>query len=127
MRYFPLLAVLSGLVLSSCWPSTTDENKLLASFGNDKLYLDDIALQLPAAGSMEPADSSAFVASLVRDWARTRVLVEAAEFNLTKEDLNVEELVTQYRNDLLKHAYIERYVAQHMDTIEFAFGDSMIG
>lgn len=110
---WPLLALMG---LSACWPSSTDDHQLLASFGNEKLYLEDIALQLPPAGSMPEADSTAFVSSVIREWARTRVLVEAAEFNLTKEDLNVQELVTQYRNDLLKHAYIERYVAQHMDT-----------
>jgi hypothetical protein len=43
-------------------------------------------------------------------------LVEAAEFNLQTELADFNELVKQYRNDLLKHAYIDGYVRQHLDT-----------
>jgi hypothetical protein len=42
--------------------------------------------------------------------------VQAAEFNLRAELQDFEDLVEQYRNDLLKHAYIDRYINQHLDT-----------
>jgi len=80
------------------------------------LTYEDLQSQLPKAGTMASADSAAMVDRLVRRWAKNELLVQAAEFNLKDEIGSFEELVEQYRNDLLKHAFIEKYVRQNLDT-----------
>ena len=99
----------------SCAPRVEDPT-LLAQLGSEKLYLEDLRDRLPASGSMEPADSLGYVDLLITSWAKNQLLVQAAEFNLKTELQDFEDLVTQYRNDLLKHAYIDRYINQYLDT-----------
>lgn len=99
----------------SCAPRVEDPT-LLAQLGSEKLYLEDVKDRLPSAGSMETADSAGYVDLLITSWAKNVLLVQAAEFNLRAELQDFEDLVEQYRNDLLKHAYIDRYINQHLDT-----------
>ena len=103
-------------LLVGCQLAPTQDQDVLAELGNERLYLEDIEDQLPKAGAMEHADSSALVDRLIMRWAKNLLLVQAAEFNLTEELDDFNELVEQYRNDLLKHAYIDLYVRQNLDT-----------
>ncbi len=103
------------VLAASCTPKT-DDPTLLAQLGSERLYLEDIQDRLPAAGSLESADSAGYVDMLITSWAKNVLLVQAAEFNLRTELQDFEDLVEQYRNDLLKHAYIDRYINQHLDT-----------
>lgn len=104
------------LIAVGCAPIEKSEGEVLATLGNKKLYVESIEDQLPRAGEYEPADSVALVNRLIRTWAKNELLVEAAEFNLKTELTQFEDLVVQYRNDLLKHAYIDRYVRENLDT-----------
>ena len=88
----------------------------MATLDNKQLFLEDVLDQLPKAGTMERADSTAFVDRLITEWAKNELLVAEAEFNLNEELVSLEELVRRYRNDLLKHAYVERYVSENLDT-----------
>ncbi len=107
---------LVALASVACVSNGTAEPDVLAELGNKKLLVEDIAHHLPKAGEMNAADSTSLVNRLVRQWAENELLVEAAEFNLQAELADFTELVKQYRNDLLKHAYIDGYVGQHLDT-----------
>ena len=93
----------------SCAPRIEDP-VLLAQLGSEKLYFEDIQDRLPSSGSMEAADSAGYVDLIITTWAKNVLLVQAAEFNLREELQDFEDLVEQYRNDLLKHAYIDRYI-----------------
>lgn len=99
----------------SCAPRIEDP-VLLAQLGSEKLYFEDIQDRLPSSGSMEAADSAGYVDLIITTWAKNVLLVQAAEFNLREELQDFEDLVEQYRNDLLKHAYIDRYINQNLDT-----------
>jgi hypothetical protein len=113
MRFWSVIAV---SVLLSCSQNLTRKDEVVATLGSKQLLVEDIRSQLPKAGTLPEADSIALVQTIARNWAKNELLVEAAEFNL-KEDLrDFEDLVSQYRNDLLKHAYIERYVSENLDT-----------
>jgi len=106
-----------SLVFVSCqFVPEDNQTKVLAELGNNRLTVEDLQSQLPKSGTMEQADSIAMVDRLVRRWAKNELLVAAAEFNLKDEIGSFEELVEQYRNDLLKHAYIDKYVRQNLDT-----------
>lgn len=113
MRFW---SVIAASVLLSCSQNLTRKDEVVATLGSKQLLVEDIRSQLPKAGTLPQADSIALVQTIARNWAKNELLVEAAEFNL-KEDLrDFEDLVSQYRNDLLKHAYIERYVSENLDT-----------
>ena len=102
--------------LLGCSPQESNSGEALATLGNKKLYLDDVVDQMPQIGEFEPGDSAALVHRIIRTWAKNELLVEAAEFNLKTELKQFEDLIVQYRNDLLKHAYIDRYVRENLDT-----------
>ncbi len=104
------------LSLFSCKQQIKKDGEVIASLHGKKLLFEDIASQLPKPGILNKADSLALLQTLVRNWAKNELLVKAAEFNLKEDLLDFEELVIQYRNDLLKHAYIERFVNQNLDT-----------
>jgi hypothetical protein len=110
------IALLSSALVGCQFVSETDDSLVLAELGNARLTYEDLQSQLPKAGTMASADSAAMVDRLVRRWAKNELLVQAAEFNLKDEIGSFEELVEQYRNDLLKHAFIEKYVRQNLDT-----------
>ena len=110
------ITLLSSALVSCQFVSETDDSLVLAELGNARLTYEELQSQLPKAGTMASADSAAMVDRLVRRWAKNELLVQAAEFNLKDEIGSFEELVEQYRNDLLKHAYIEKYVRQNLDT-----------
>jgi len=111
-----LLLLFIPFIFLSCSQNLTSNEKIVASLGNKKLFVEDIQSQLPKAGTLAKADSLALVQSIARNWAKNELLVQAAEFNLEEDLRDFEDLVSQYRNDLLKHAYIERYVNENLDT-----------
>lgn len=113
MRYF---IVIIACALFSCNQSIKDSEEVVAKLGNKSLLREDIESQLPKSGTLPKADSMALVQTIARNWAKNELLVQAAEFNLKADLRDFEGLVRQYRNDLLKHAYIERYVSENLDT-----------
>lgn len=113
MRFIPVIVALS---LISCSQNLTRNDEVVAQLGGKELLLEEIEDQLPKAGTLAEADSIALVQTIARNWAKNELLVEAAEFNLKADLRDFEDLVRQYRNDLLKHAYIERYVSENLDT-----------
>lgn len=116
MNLRALFSLVLLLIMGACKVDSDNSGSVVAAFKGDKLFLEDIADQLPTKGQMNPADSTSFVNNLIKDWAIQTLLVKEAEFNLDQGQLDIEDLVDQYRNDLLIHAYVERYVAQNLDT-----------
>ena len=49
-------------------------------------------------------------------WVRNRVLIDRAVFNLGDEVTDIDELVDQYREDLLKYRYQEAMLQKLLDT-----------
>ena len=110
------LCVIAALSFFSCGQDLMPNEEVVALLGNKKLLIEDIEDQLPKSGTLPEADSIALVQTLARNWAKNELMVQAAEFNLKADLRDFEDLVLQYRNDLLKHAYIERYVSENLDT-----------
>ncbi len=90
-----------------------DEQKPIARVYEHYLYEEDIS---GLTNGMSPEDSTEFVDSYIYNWGKEQLLIYRAEFNLREEQKEFEELVTQYRNDLLKFAYLEKYVNENLDT-----------
>ena len=98
------------LTLSSCQFLKSEENEAkgepVARVYESYLYKEDINEIVPSELSGD--DSSSFVQNFVNVWAKNQLMVYKAEFNLTEEQKRFEEKINNYRNDLLKYAYLQK-------------------
>jgi hypothetical protein len=88
----------------------------IARVGKNYLYQSDIATLVPEGTSKE--DSILLVRDFIDRWACQKLLVEAAERNLSDSKKNeYNSLVKQYKFDLYTRAYIEEAVKNTVDTV----------
>ena len=88
----------------------------IARVGKSYLYKSDIATLVPAGTTKE--DSLLLVRDFIDRWASQKLLIEAAERNLSdakKREYNT--LIKQYKIDLYTKAYIEEVVKRTVDTV----------
>lgn len=78
------------------------------------LYHEDVADLIPS--DLTKADSLAFLQNYINVWAKDQLMVLKAEYNLTEDQKNFDKQIEEYRNDLLKFAYRQQYIAQNLDT-----------
>jgi hypothetical protein len=104
------------LLVSSCnYFKPQQEPQSIARVGKNYLYKSDIATLVPAGTSKE--DSLLLVRDFIDRWASQKLLIEAAERNLSdakKREYNA--LIKQYKIDLYTRAYIEEVVKRTVDT-----------
>lgn len=80
------------------------------------LYKEDIKDLVPPGLSKE--DSVAIVRGFIDRWASQKLLIDAAEVNLSdSRKSGFDKLVRQYKTDLYTKAYIEEVVKQSVDTM----------
>lgn len=111
---FLLLLTLLGSCDSIFNKGTEEDGEMVARVYESKLYEHDIEAVLPEGLSSE--DSATFVQNFINVWAKNELMVYKAEFNLTDEQKQFEEQIRNYRNDLLKYAYLQKYVDDRLDT-----------
>ena len=86
----------------------------LARVYDKVLYFDDIKEMVPKGIGKE--DSILMVQNIIYNWGKDQLMVAKAEFNLGDDQKDFEELVEQYRSDLLKFTYQQEYINQNLDT-----------
>lgn len=88
----------------------------IARVGKSYLYKTDIATLVPSGTSKE--DSVLMVRDFINRWASQKLLIEAAERNLSeKKKGEFNALIKQYKIDLYTKAYIEEVVKNTVDTL----------
>jgi hypothetical protein len=88
----------------------------IARVGKSYLYKSDIATLVPTGTSKE--DSVLLVRDFINRWASQKLLIEAAERNLSdKKKGEYNALIKQYKIDLYTKAYIEEVVKNTVDTL----------
>lgn len=88
----------------------------IARVGKSYLYKSDIAKLVPAGTPKE--DSILMVRDFINRWASQKLLIEAAERNLSdKKKAEYNALIRQYKIDLYTKAYIEDVVKNTVDTL----------
>lgn len=111
------LLLLVGLVACQSEKDTDDitkSDKVLAQVYNKMLYLSDMEGMFPENCSKE--DSSMIVTSFIERWVRDNVLMHEAERNIPS-DLNIDELVRDYRSSLIRLNFEKNMVDILMDTL----------
>jgi len=118
-RSFHITLYLLVLLLSACdfiesFEGEEDKGKMIARVYDSYLFEADIQNVLPSDLSKD--DSASFVQNYINVWAKNQLMIYKAEFNLTDDDKRFEEQIRNYRNDLLKFAFLQKYVDDRLDT-----------
>jgi hypothetical protein len=105
------------LVVCSCnYFKPQQKSQSIARVGKSYLYRSDVATLVPAGTSKE--DSLLLVRDFINRWASQKLLIEAAERNLSDaKKKEYDKLIKQYKIDLYTRAYIEELVKREVDTI----------
>ncbi len=113
-RYLLVILLLS---LSSCQLFKQEQKpESIARVGKSYLYKSDILNLVPAGTSKQ--DSILMVQNYIDRWATQKLLIEAAERNLSENKQNeYNALIKQYKIDLYTKAYLEEIVKRSVDTI----------
>ena len=90
-----------------------EERVLLAEAYHQRLYLSELDGMIPEG--MEASDSTTIINAYVERWLRKSLLMHEAEKNIPK-DLNIDELVRDYRSSLIRYAY-EQQLVEQMDSL----------
>ncbi len=115
--YFLFLILALGLVFSSCGTkeeAAVENNQKLAKVFNKVLYLSDLDGMISPSDS--PQDSLLKLNALVETWVRDNLLMHEAERNISK-NLNIDQLVRDYRASLIRHSYEKRMVEVSLDSV----------
>jgi hypothetical protein len=115
--YIKLQYLALFFAISSCsYFKKPQEPESIARVGEVYLYENDIKDLVPKGTSKN--DSIAIVKSYIDRWATQKILYNAAEYNLSKSQIEgFNELINQYKIDLYTKAYLEELVKQQIDTI----------
>ena len=104
------------LTIGACKPpdeSIVNDDHILAQTFNKSLYLSELAGMVPENSSTE--DSSLIVNAYIEKWVRENLLMHEAEKNVP-QDLNIDELVRNYRASLIRHNYEKLLVELQLDS-----------
>ncbi|WP_162127328.1 peptidylprolyl isomerase [Flavobacterium phycosphaerae] len=105
------------LMICSCnYFKPEQKPESIARVGKNYLYKSDLATLVPVGTSKE--DSLLIVRDFIDRWASQKLLIDAAERNLSenkKKEFNA--LIRQYKIDLYTKAYIDEVVKSTVDTL----------
>jgi hypothetical protein len=117
LRCPSFLFILTICFLASCTPveETTEENDVeLAKVFSKKLFLSELEGMVPEGAT--PEDSTKIINAEVERWTRETLLMQEAEKNIPA-DLNIDELVRDYRMSLIRHNYEQFLVETQLDSV----------
>ncbi len=115
LSIFIFLIFLGGLF--SCGTPTESNNEvdpILAKVYNKTLFVSDLDGMIPAGTVGQ--DSVMFLRSLIEKWVRESLLMHEAERNIP-QDIDIDELVRDYRASLVRHNYEQILVELQLDSI----------
>lgn len=93
-----------------------DKSDAIARVNNEYLYLSDLENLVPAG--IPKKDSIALVKDFIKRWATQQLLINYANKNISKsKQIELEELINQYKIDLYSKAYLEQLVVTKIDTV----------
>lgn len=110
---FCLLFILIGNACQPMEEKPEEDDILLAKVYNKSLYFSEIKDMLSDNATTQ--DSALMVNSLIERWVRESVLMHEAEKNIP-QDLNIDQLVRDYRASLIRHNFEKTLVEISLDS-----------
>ncbi len=114
-RYVFFVVLLISILGVACQQSnktTDDSSQLLATVFEKKLYLSSLDGMLPRDATAE--DSAIIINAYVDRWVKDALLQREAERSIPK-DLNIDNLVRDYRASLVQHNYEEALISEGLN------------
>ncbi|HNM26364.1 MAG TPA: hypothetical protein PKL15_13075, partial [Saprospiraceae bacterium] len=117
-RFFLTVLTLTGLALALLHCGNGDapakaDDKPLAKVYNKSLYSSELEGVVPEG--TPPADSALIVSAYIQRWLRDQLLMYEAERNIPK-DLNIDNLVRDYRASLVRFNFEQQIIAEKLDS-----------
>lgn len=111
-----LATLLIMLFLSSCsyFKKQGPEAKPVAKVFDTYLYVTDLQGLVPKGSTKE--DSLTIVKKYIDQWTHEQILIQQAENNLDKKQLDINKQLEDYKNSLIIYAYEQALVRQKLDT-----------
>lgn len=104
------------LLLSCGKENSKNKTDAIARVKNEYLYLSDLENLVPAG--IPKKDSIAIVKDFINRWATQQLLIDNANKNISKsKQIELDELINQYKMDLYSKAYLEQLVVTKIDTV----------
>ncbi|MGQ1783769.1 hypothetical protein [Saccharicrinis sp. GN24d3] len=111
MKIHIRLLVAAILCFSACKNVAPDEDDVpLAKVDNRILTLSELEKAVP--GNLSKNDSIAFTQNYINRWVKSALLLRKAELNLTPEEKDVDQILSDYRASLLIHRYQQKLLLQ---------------
>ena len=93
----------------------TDHSDAIARVGEEYLLRSELDEVL--SNDLSPEDSAAIAYNYIYNWARKRLVLQKAELNLSENEKDVDRLVEEYRNSLVRSLYEKKLIAEYLDTV----------
>ncbi|MCD8264771.1 MAG: peptidyl-prolyl cis-trans isomerase [Tannerellaceae bacterium] len=108
--FFFLGCILLGLSCKRM--QDTGEEEVIVKVKDKILYRQEITAIIP--GQISSTDSFILAESYIKKWIIDQLTYEVANRNLTEEKQEVERLVEEYRQSLIRHRYQERLLKERL-------------
>lgn len=116
MKFSTIRIVAFWLIFSACtFFGKTENEEWVARVGNAVLYRSDVERVFPSFDS--PADSLQQTQFYIDNWIRQQLILEKAREYLNAEEKELDAMVEQYRNAVLRNRYEQKLLEQKMDTV----------
>ena len=114
--YTFLLLLFLLVATTSCFKDTSKKEGAVARVNESNLSVSELDHLIPLGTS--PEDSVNMVQGYLNSWATKQLLLDAAAFNLSDEKKEeIQDLVDNFKTDLLTTAYLDLMVRQKVDTV----------
>lgn len=116
------LSLILLLCLYACKPTEPEvelpqySSKLIAEVGNHKLYEEQLLKKAVIHDNMSEAERTQATNAYVQKWVKDQLMLIQAE-SVVANNLNINELVEDYRRSLILLNYEQKLIQQRLDTI----------
>lgn len=111
-----LVFILTAILAFSCkYLELNSGDAVVAEVNGKKLYESEVRSLVPAG--TPAADSLEMLKQYVNRWALKHLLLKKAEDELSKEEIDVEQEIEDYRSSLLMYRFEKNFIDQRLDTV----------
>jgi len=113
MRNLFFICIAFSFVGIACQKTVVPQEDIIAEAYGEYLLPSDLKKILNA--DLSTNDSIALANAYIKDWLNNKVIQSVSEKNI-REDDNIDKLVQEYRNSLVRHSYEEAIISERLDT-----------
>ena len=113
--FYTVLLLVPGLLAGCHSIEGGPEGEVVAQIEESRLNRKELERIIPVSSTGE--DSANFARRYINSWALDRLLVMEAQKRLSKEEMDIEGLVEEYKNQLLIFRLENKYIGRYLDTM----------